>query len=246
MTNINNKKYTDFIIDIVKKIPVIPVRLLIIALINCFEELEASEELAFQILKKIQCSGHILLTDNGWALTKKAYRFYSNDRYPKFDLRSDCRIGNVINIYDDGNPQKITESKDVSELIKSSEMKKIIDALWVAFDLLPESKDFIPGMEPWQIMFCTKYDDDPAQCYEIIKIDKGMERIECEKLNNLRPIIDPNEREKIIRIAILDDENYAYKIPYIGFRHICVLNDKSDTGYTVVENRDENIWKDCD
>lgn len=243
MININSKKYSSFIIEIVHKLPVIPIRLLIIALINYFEELGSDEKIAFQILKNIQYNGHILLTDNGWAMTKKAYRFYTNDRYPKFDLRSEFRLGDKINIYDDGNPQKIIKSVDINDVI-SHGYKKILDSLWVAFDLLPESRDFIVGMDPWNIMFCSKYDDEPAHCYEIVRISEDMSNVMKDRLSNLTPIIDPEEQENITRIAIVDKEYQVNMVPKVGFRHICVLDDESDTGYKVIRNREKNVWLD--
>ena len=60
-------------------------------------------------------------------------------------------------------------------------------------------------------------------------------------------ISDKETRETVRRIAIIDNANHAWEVPYVGFKYICVLDDDSPQNYKVIEKRNnEDLWKDYD
>ena len=236
-------EYYDFIKEIMRKVPALPIELLIIALMNYFPELVPNSKLALFILREIQRNGHILLSSDGWAITKEMYLFYTNDKGRNYNVNSATRLGDKIAVFSERNPDEIVKEVSISDLISNKD-KKVIDCLWIVFDLLPDSNDFVIGVDPWNVSFCTEYDDDPGTCYQIIRINNEFKDCYQDILRYLPKMTDFYERENTFRIAIVDTPEDASKVPYVGFRFICVLDNESETGYRIIENRETNVWAD--
>jgi hypothetical protein len=211
---------------------------------NEFKDRDISPDFALGILRAVQRNGHVLLSTSGWALTKGEYRMVSNDKFnTSVDFTARYRVADKISVYSDDHHMITRHEK--FENVLSGKAKKIIDCLWVAIDMLPESEEFVIGTDPWSIIFTAEGDDDEPSClYEIVKINEVSENVTMELLRNLPKISDKSMQETTYRIAVMDNGDHAWKVPYVGFSHICVLDDNTDTGYSVVESRSKDRWKD--
>lgn len=239
----NLEKYSDFIRTIMRKVNIIPVDLLLISLENAYPDTVNNDEYAMSILKAIQRNGYVLLSESGWAMTKSAYRMYSNDKFNNgVNYKAPYRLGEKLNVFSTNNAS-IVKSIDIDELI-SFRLKKVIDCMWIVCDMLPESKNFVTPLNFWDIAFVSEESgDETPLTYEIVSIPENMENAYAEILSDLPHIDSPEMRNAIVRIALMENPDHAFKIPNVGFTHICALDENSSTGYRVVETRsDDNVW----
>lgn len=222
----NIENYGAFIRKILRKIPYIKTRILVLCLINYFAELD--EKMANNILYELQSQGEVLLSVDGWAITKGMYYRISDDKFrDNFKYHNECRLDGISNYLKEYN-------------------KDDVDVMWLVADLMPDADNFIVCDTPWNIMFDIPSDEwNGARLYQLIKIPGDVEDERIELLKSSKGLI-PNDKlfEKIKRIALIDNPEHAFKIPRLGFTHICVLDPKQKKGYKVVEKRDKDIWSD--
>lgn len=239
----NLEQYSDFIRTTMKKVNIIPIDLLVISLENAFPDTVSNDDYAMAVLKAIQRNGYVLLSESGWAMTKSAYRMFSNDKFNNgINYKAPYRLGEKLNVFSTDN-SSIIKSVDIADLI-SFRLKKVIDCMWVVCDMLPESRYFVTPLDFFDVAFVSVEEgDDNPLTYEIVSIPENMENAYAEILTDLPKIEDPRMRDAIVRIAIMENPSHSFKIPNVGFTHICELDENSSTGYRVVETRsDDAVW----
>ena len=222
------EKYQTFIIEILRRIPILKADQLRRALQASFRGLDW--ENACEILTALQRRGYVLLSPDGWAMTKGVYKTLSGDRFCQKLLQDlDYRLPNMT--------QKIN---------RQGVSMDVIDAFWVVIDMMPASINFVVNSQPFVLLFDTdKNKDEISKVYEITKISKSREDSRCELLRQLTKITDPNMQKRTVRIAVIENEKHSWMVPHIGFTFICVLDKNESTNLRIVEKREgEDIWSD--
>lgn len=222
----NIEIYGDFIRKILRKIPYIKTKILIRCLVNNFNDVD--EKMAEKILYELQSQGECLLSSDGWAITKGMYYRISDDKFrDNFKYHNDCRLSNVETYLENLN-------------------KDDVDIMWLVADLMPDAENFIVCDTPWNIMFDVPSSEwQEPRLFQLIKIPGNVEDERIELLKNSKRLI-PEEKllSSIRRIALIDNPAHAFKIPQLGFTHICVLDESQKKGYRIVEKRTKDIWSD--
>lgn len=222
----NIEIYSEFISKILRKIPYIKTKILIRCLVNYYPDV--NEKKAKEILYEIQNNGECLMSTDGWTLTKGIYYRISNDTFrDNFHYHNECRLDNV------------------SDYLRDLD-KEDVDVMWLVADLMPISENFIVCDTPWNIMFDAPGDEfNEPKLFQLIKVPYDVENERIELLKNSKRLI-PEDKviNSIRRIALIENPNNAFKIPWLGFTHVCVLDPKQVKGYRIVEKRTKDIWRD--
>lgn len=222
----NIETYSKFIVKILRKIPYIKTDILIRCLVNYYPNV--NEKKAKEILFDIQANGECLMSQDGWTLTKGMYYRLSDDKFrDNFHYHNDYRLDGVEKYLKDLN-------------------KDDVDVMWLVADLMPDAENFIVCDIPWNIMFDVPSNElSEPKLFQLIKIPKEVEDERIELLKNSKTLIPEGKaRNSIRRIALIENKDDAWKIPRLGFTHVCVLDSKQTKGYRVVETRTEDIWAD--
>ena len=220
------ERYQNYIRSIIRRIPILKTEQLKIAMRKTFKGINADN--AAEILTALQRRGDVLLSPDGWAMSKGGYKTLTGD---KFNER-------LLNDLDYRLPK-------MSLTIRNFGLSMdVIDCFWVAIDMMPSSNDFVINTQPFVILFDTDENkDEISKVYEITKIPKSREDSRCELLRQLAKISDKGIQERTVRIALIEDENHAWMIPHIGFSYICVLDEKEKSHVRIIEKRDfKEAW----
>lgn len=238
----NQDFYTDFICGILKRTPLLRSQQLTNALMNIDSEM--TPDLAWAIMYNIERANHVLLSENGWAMTPGMYRTLTHDKYLNgVEYKAEYRIQNRLAVYGNNGrePQRYElPDKLLAELPGGNKRVSIINSMWVVIDMLPQSDEFITDNGIWDVSFTTHplpEEEKEAKAYYVIYISSQREDLICRQLSEMEPINDAKMQKPILRIAVMENPDHAFKIPYIGFSHICALDPESKTGYVVVEKR---------
>jgi hypothetical protein len=239
-------KYEVFIKNILKSVPILRAKQLIICLEKSFEECASNKELSLEILKALQRKGMLMLTYDGYVMTRGAYVYLTNDKFfDNVDLNDNIRIKDKMAVirFEKNNKRIVTKTGDTKDLIDRRE-QDLIDAMWIAADMMPGSKDFIVSAYPWLLTFINE-EQENSKLFEITKISSKNETAKVQLLKRLPVISDPETRETVRRIAIVDNPEHAWAVPYVGLKYICVLDEDCLQNYRVIEKRENDIlWKD--
>ena len=245
------EEYESFVRNILQKIPLLKTEQLIKCLINSYNDID--EDVAKNILTAIQRRGYILLSSSGWAMTKRMYKTLSNDvRNIYVKQKNEVTglydpyfyLGDTIHVFSKDH-SKETE-KQIEDLI-SQKHKDIIDCMWIVADMMPESEDFSFGNAPWTLMFCTNATEKSSgKLFQIVKIPKKTEDSRIEMIKSWPKIKDKETLKNIRRIAIIEDENHAWKVLYLGFTHVIKINENLPKKYEVIgePRTSKELWKD--
>ena len=223
----NMEEYSEFLDNILKKIRLCYTWQLVRCFTNTFKDMP--DQFAIEILFALQRQGHVLLSEDGWAMTKSMYQNLSGDKFfEKLEVNKSFRIPAID-----------------YEVRKSSFYDALIDCFTIAVDLLPESINFAKGDDPWSLIFDTQTPENigTGKLFQITKIPKEIEIARIEYLKSLPKIEDDAARKVITRIAIIEDERHAWMVPHIGFTNIVKIDPKRARGYFVVEKREgDKVW----
>ena len=226
----NLEIYEDYIKSILKRMPILKTDQLLRCLVKTYKEMD--DDLALQTLHALQRKGYVLLSPDGWAMTKGEYQAISQDKFNK-------------GISDDDFFRLPNMSFKVEKYGPSSDY---IDSFWLVADLMPMAMNFIKlEGSPWYFAFDTSAaPEKPPRLYEITRIPKDKEDTRALVLRTAGPkITDKDLQSKIIRIALIENPGHAWVVPYIGFKYICVLDGRAKSHFRIVETRTEDIWKEC-
>ena len=238
--------YEELIRNLLKRVPVLRTKQLRIAMQKAFEGM--TESVASAILVALQRQGYLLLTDDGWTITKGQYLKLTGDKF--FDEtrergRELNKLGSKVHIYEIDGADRIKTEASIEELM-GKKMKDIVDCMWAVTDMMPDSEEFILSCPPFSLSFATPGDEEnPGKIFEIIKINSSSEDATVRLLFDLPKIEEKEMKSYIHRIAIIENPDHAWKVPYLGFSAICCLDENEDCGFRVIEKRpNEEAWKD--
>ena len=182
-----------------------------------------SDELIRSILYKLQDHRVILMSSDGWLMSRGKY----------VQLTGDSRYDRLTN-------GSYTLLPDMKGYVDNQCNMKLINCLWILIDMLPASLDFTLTHKPFQISFMSK----KRELYQVIYIPTLEEPARFEMLRALPNDLLDDVKKAIKRIVILEDEKGADRVPQgRGIRFILVIDDSTKTHYRVVQKR-ENIWQD--
>lgn len=198
-----------------------------ISLCRTFEEM--SGHYADMMIEALQYHGGVLISEDGWLITKGCYKRITGDR--EFSL---LRSGSKERI-----PAGVLEIEDERD-------RAIADCMVIAADMMPLSRDFEISAGHWYIQFIMPpKEKQPSLLFQITKIPKGEEFTMAQLLKNIPCVEKEETASHIRRIAVIEDPRCVSQVPFIGFRYICMLNEKSESGYRILEKRgEEEMWKD--
>lgn len=223
---IKRNPYEELIEELVYNFNPLKLEQLKTALLKCFDELD--DKTVNYIISSYQERGYILVSADGWVLTKGKYLELTKDsRYQGVDFNKiERRIG------------------DIYSYIQNDEKHlKIVNALWVMIDMLPDSLDYVTSSKPWQITFISK---KTHILYQVIVINEDEEDIRIEMLKAMPCDYYDDVKPTIRRIAIMENPKHEFKIPHnMGFTHILRMDENVKTHYVTVKNRlkeKEQIW----
>ena len=222
------EEYEEFVKDITRTVPLIKTEQLKLMIANYFNQpLESTDSVMFAL----QRNSIILMSVDGWSMTTGQYIRLTGDRF--LQRRNELNEDHFNRL-----PKMDSRCREIN--------RPLSKALWLVADMLPDSKDFIIASQPWAVAFVTEETRERPSClYEITYIARGYEYNRCEMLKELPKIRSNHVKNGLRRICILDDEGYAFRVPYVGFSHIVVIDHERNSHYRVVETRNaEERWKD--
>ena len=222
-------KYNEFelfIRNILAKGSIMKKQQLILCLCRYYSEIYP--DTAEDIINHAQKKGILLVSTDGYVMTKGAYSTLTGDTYgDDLKLDEDVRIKQPINI----NGGRTTGNT--------------IDCMWIVANMMPDSNNFIVCPDPWNIQFIVQKNDDPAKLFQVMRITKDKEIPSSIMLKNMANDIDKKMRLQIRRIVLLDDDSFAWRFPKVGVTHIAVIDEKVPNGFRIVEKRKpEEAWSD--
>ena len=220
------EEYESLVRKILQKMPVVRTEQLVLFLKKTF--MGITDDAAMHILVGIQRKGYVLLSIDGWAMKKSIY----------VELTGDDAFAELLSY----GPYRLR----FMEKICREFYPKRVKLLWLIADLAPMSEEFFLSEKPWDLVFVSEDNaDQPARIYEFIYISAQGESAAAEMLRTMPKIKEKEDRESIIRIALMENSAHSYKIPYRGFRYIAETDDSSPAHYRITERRKkEEAWKD--
>ena len=227
-TNPVTSNYFDFVRKIVDKVHIMKLSQLIMMLQGKFD---FPEKKCLEIILDAQKNNYFLVSKDGYVMTLGYYLMATDDKF--FDGTEINNYYNHINF-------------NFKSYIKDE--KGLIDCMTVVANMMPVSEHFFLPAEPWDVMYCTPPELVGVEnsdgvvfqpsLYELVYIPKETSSVVCLALNELK-VDDLDARPFIKRFAVLEDENDAYKVPYVGFTNIVCI--KKDV-LKIIEQRD-NPWE---
>lgn len=213
--------YNRFLKKLTDITPAIKVNLLVKAFMNNFDEIE-NEDNAKQILRALQEECVIYISEDGWAMTGGVYVSITGDRFlSDIKWHQKCYAG-----YHASKLEKLYG--DVNKCLSFIVSK------------LPLAGGFGPASFPFSIVYATEEtDDEPSYVYEICYVSEAREDSMAYIMPSL-PKYSKVEFKKYVRyVAFVDHEAAKDKIPYYGFKYICMADISG--GYRIIETRDDDV-----
>ena len=224
------EEYEEFVKHITRTAPLIKTEQLKLMIANYFSQTLESTDTVMLALQRNQI---ILMSQDGWTMTVGQYIRITGDSFLQ-------RRNSYWAPTDEYN--RIPNMNSRCSIIN----RPLSESLWIIADTLPDSLDFSLAASPWTVAFTSKPTEDrPSHLYEIAFIEKEYEFTRTEMLK-IQPKITSNRvKNGLIRICILEDESYAFRVPYIGFTHIVTIDHSKSTHYRIIETRKgKDRWKD--
>ena len=187
---------------------------------------EESFEEAYRIIEDASKHGVLLISTNGYVMSKGVYLTYAQDKF-----WDGLNMSSTIQIMDSINPDKKTKAQ--------------IDCLWEVVQTLPDSENFIMSDAPWLVQYIVAGENgEKDTLVQVARFVTGDEIPMAERIKDL-PAIDTEEKRQCIeRIAILDDPNFAWVVPHVGFTRICKLveDDFEEPFRIITVRKGEVVW----
>lgn len=220
----------DYVKEILNKVGLLKTKQLQLFVSNKYQDLSDSE--ALDVLKVMQRSGYLYMSQDGWAMNKGTYERITGDTF-----HDKCTLNNYDNVI----------TFDIGKEMDAN--LNIVDCLWPVADMAPRSENFVLTSHPWSVSFAINTDKDgnsiQGRLYQVLKVPNGSERIYAELIRQMPKIQDKDTRESIRRIVIIDDENDSWMIPHLGVSCVICLDENEKRGFKIIEKRsDEDLWSD--
>lgn len=223
------ENYKEFVKKVMTPMPVMRTDQLKLMISRYFNQ---NYDTVDEVIFAMKSSRIIIMTVDGWCMTIGEYLKLTGDYF--------------LNTQNEVADDEFRRYPPIEGKLKNID-RNIIDSLWLVADSMPESFDFAVTMYPFSVAYCTKpTEKKPSLLYQITVIRKGQEFTKSEMLKTIPPIQSKHVRDVIRRICILEDESYAFRVPYKGFSHILVLDKNEPSHLKLVEQRKDSVerWKD--
>lgn len=259
MPIIHFDQYKNVVTDVLNKVQVLRTDQLASIVMGYSEELDdnVDRKTAQSILTAIQRNGYVLMNEDGWAMTKSAHLTLTNGKFSEnISHSNNFRINKILERieYKENNVRKVSKSGTVEKFLSRKQLDDI-EAMWIIADMYPVSENFTKECSPpYNFEFIQNgepaneengFEAVPSILYQIIYINSVDENAMIAMLESLPKIKEKAMRDSIMRVVVMENPKHAWKIPYVGVSHICKIDPESDTHYTVVETRDDDIrWRD--
>ena len=229
-------EYEDFVRHITLTVPLIMTEQLKLMISKNFSQ---DIDTVDPVLLALQGNQIILMTQDGWSMTPGQYIKLTGDRF--------LVARNSWNSATD-DLKRLPGMDDRCSRVN----RPLSKCLWIVADMLPDSADFILAGPPFSVAFTTiPTEERPAYLYEIAYIDRGYETAGTELLRRIPKIKSNHVKKDIVRICVIEDEDYAFSVPWIGFSHIVKIDADCPGHYRIVEQRTmrqgislEERWRD--
>ncbi len=220
---VSTEKYQAFVESIMYKCGVLRTTTMINCLMNYFDTITSIND-AIYVLQVIQDFSEVMLSDDGYIITKGTYLRIVDDPY-----MMNIRYGQQINKIPAGIVH-LSQASDIS----------MIECMPIIADLMPDSLNFIVTEFPWKLQFILD-----SRLYQVCRISTIEEIPFSVLINSLPEFSDADYKNHIRRIAIIDDPSQAYLIPRIGFHAICVYDPTNiQKEYQIIQKRGDDAWDD--
>lgn len=230
----NFDEYKEFAKELFRKVPCMRTEQLKQFFIRYYQ---MDENSAWSIILGLQRAENFWLSSDGWAMTKGMYQRLLHDRFKEHVIVDDVYCLGKMDEY------------------ASQYRPDVIKCLWLVIDMLPQSINFVVSDQPYNIMFTISpkdaNDDTPSRLYQLVYISKQNEIVLPEMLRAFPKIKDKTSRNYMRRIALIDNPEAVWRIPYIGFSNIVQYDESIPTRCKEIADpdskRNKDIrWKDED
>ena len=220
-------KYEQFYIRILEDVGFIRAITLKLCAVRRFNHLSMAR--ATICLEHIASLGYVILTGDGWSLTKSVYRRICDDK-------------DYMNLIMTEN-ERLT---DISLLTPTKYDLDVADCMMMVAEMEPLSEEFFLGSSPWYVQFIAKNpDEEIGRLYQITTFRRGNEMAMDEIIRSLPTPHSNGFRKQIRRVAIMDDPDMLWTVPKLGFSHICCTDPETNTSLKMLKEIPvEERWKD--
>lgn len=180
-----------------------------------------TDEAVDVILRKMQSYRYLLISEDGYIMTRGAYVKLTGDRF----------FNNLLK----GYTFRVRRGLDYTQ---SREGTKILDCLWVYADMIPYSENLMVNKGGWDVTFTTKqHDNVPPRIYNVENFERGTESINAERLRLQEKDNKPNDIKCIRRMALFQNPDRTYLSPVgIGITSIACIDHEEESHFCVLEN----------
>lgn len=222
-------EYEDFIKHIIRTVPLLKTEQLKIMISRYFgQSLDSTDAVLFALQRNLV----IMMSQDGWSMSVGQYMRITGDSF----LQGRNSYGTI-----EDEHNRLPPMNDLCRDIN----RPLSECLWIVADMLPDSRDFLLASSPWIVAFTSiPSEDRPSLLYEITYIPEGYEITRTELLKNIPKISSNKVKKGLRRICIIEDESYAFRVPYNGFSHIVKIDHSRKNHYRIIETRNDDRWKD--
>ena len=189
-----------------------------------------TEDEAWTIILGLQRAENFWLSCDGWAMTKGMYKKFTGDRFKEHVIINEVyRLDKMDHVASKYNPD-------------------VIKCLWLVIDSLPQSIDFVITDKPYNIQFVitpeNANDEIQSRLYQLVYVSKQNEIVLPQMLKSYPKIQDKQTRDLVRRVALIENEDAAWRIPYIGFSKILLYDENEKSHLKEIKSEDANRDKD--
>ena len=222
-TKNNLEFHLDFIKNILRKVQILKKSQLIMCLKKKFS---INDEMAAYAINYAQLNGYLIVSLDDYVMSIGFYRFVSGDtRYEHLSL----------------NDPEVKLRESFQDCIPQHN-KRVIACMSLVADMMPYSENFGINQPPLLVHFVTEPDEKgklkvPSAFYQIAYIPHDAVQRFAIQLRHVENIDIDEFKPMIKRLAIVENEEDAALIPYVGFTKIVKVDE--DGAYQLVETREE-------
>lgn len=225
------EKYEELIDSILKRTPLLRTMQLKVMLYKYFKDKDEgmSSDLAEEIIFACQRMGKLLLSEDGWCMTKTQYkRLLCSHEDEHIDTHSTFRLGKMDSLCRNHCPE-------------------ITALMWVIAYEYPASQNYVVSRYPYSISYIPTGKDvkkENAKLYQLCYIKSQEELATFQLLLNVSDV-DDQFKPVIRRVALFEDDELADELVAVGFNYILKVDDTSPKHFAKVGTRKvADAWAD--
>lgn len=229
------ERYEELIDSILSRTPLLrtmQLKVMVYRYFKYYEEDEGmSSDLAEDIIFACQRMGKLLLSEDGWAMTKTQYkRLLCSHEDEHIDTHTTFRLGKMDDLCRNYYPE-------------------IIALMWVVAYDFPRAKNYVIGRYPYSINYIPIVVDEEKQkenasLYQMCYIKSSEELATYQLLYNVSEV-DDKFKPVVRRIALFEDDTLADELVRVGFNYILKVDETKPSHYTKIGTRKlSEAWAD--